>query len=54
MSKNLSDIKLKIVLIRLTEDQYNILNGRRKEIGIPLAVQIRKAVSDYLKMEGGV
>jgi hypothetical protein len=49
MAKKLSSLNLRIVLTRLTEEQYDQLASRREQDGIPIAVQIRKAVSSYLK-----
>jgi len=40
---------MKIVLTRLTGEQYNQLASRREQDGIPIAVQIREAVANYLK-----
>ena len=53
MSKKLNSIEYKIFLTRFTLDQFERLQGRRKTIGIPIAVQIRNAVSDYLQRNRG-
>lgn len=53
MAKKLNSITYKIFLTRFTLDQFKQLQDRRERIGVPIAVQIRNAVSDYLKEDGG-